>query len=250
MQCTFRAFGSTVPMPLTHDGRGPTEAPRTAFSADCIAPYRQKCSISHSYSDLKSPGFSPAHYSAEQCRTVPERARACPPSPSLAVTRPSILGPTTKGPRPRPPRLFRHMLYVQYCTVQLRSTSRSHVARTRVTAVWPCQGTWHATRIPYSTSSFLRTPNSPTNSRATDCQAPTRPPPCPPSLDSVSSSSSSSTATTPRPPKEDRTTSPDSTLGSTYMERVVLYSIRRALHFCQYSAARICTMPMLACAAP
>lgn len=177
MQCTFRAFGSTVPMPLTHDGRGPTEAPRTAFSADCIAPYRQKCSISHSYSDLKSPGFSPAHYSAEQCRTVPERARACPPSPSLAVTRPSILGPTTKGPRPRPPRLFRHMLYVQYCTVQLRSTSRSHVARTRVTAVWPCQGTWHATRIPYSTSSFLRTPNSPTNSRATDCQAPTRPPP-------------------------------------------------------------------------
>ena len=164
-------------MPLTHDGRGPTEAPRTAFSADCIAPYRQKCSISHSYSDLKSPGFSPAHYSAEQCRTVPERARACPPSPSLAVTRPSILGPTTKGPRPRPPRLFRHMLYVQYCTVQLRSTSRSHVARTRVTAVWPCQGTWHATRIPYSTSSFLRTPNSPPNSRATDCQAPTRPPP-------------------------------------------------------------------------
>ncbi|OAQ84203.1 hypothetical protein VFPBJ_02971 [Purpureocillium lilacinum] len=207
-----RPSGAPFPCPLLMTGGALQKHLELPSLQTPLPPYRQKCSISHSYSDLKSPGFSPAHYSAEQCRTVPERARACPPSPSRAVTRPSILGPTPKDPWPRPPRLFRHILY---STVQLRSTSRSHVARTRVTAVWPCQGTWHATRIPYSTSSFLRTPNSPTNSRATDCQAPTRPPlPTTPRLGS--SSSSSSTATTPRPPKEDRTTSSDSTLGSTY----------------------------------
>lgn len=187
MQCTFQAFGSTVPMPLTHDGRSPTEAPRTAFSADSITPYRQKCSISHSYSDLKSPAVSPAHYSAEKCRTVPERARACPPSPSLAVTRPSILGPTTKGPRPRPPRLFRHMLYVQYCTVLY--SYEVHPARmllergSRLSGPAKGHGTRPVSRTVLPPSSVPRTLQLIRGQQT--AKRPHAPPPCPSRLDSV-----------------------------------------------------------------
>lgn len=72
MQCTFQAFGSTVPMPLTHDGRSPTEAPRTAFSADSITP------VSPEVLDLALVFRSQEPWvfsSSLQCRTVQNSTR-------------------------------------------------------------------------------------------------------------------------------------------------------------------------------